>query len=172
MPPAWRQSWSWFCFCCSISLKHGPALRNRPTNSLLSTSVKMIWADKLLLWLQGTVEGGFMGRTNKLVDGCYSFWQGGLFPLLQRLGPQLLSQSGIPMVPHPTSIPSEHTSSGTGSESTGQREQQNSSRAGDRLEDSSISQPIVVPSFPLRQPVSLQGQAAAATQQAKVICNP
>lgn len=28
------------------------------------------------------VEGGFQGRTNKLVDGCYSFWQGGLFPLL------------------------------------------------------------------------------------------
>ncbi len=22
------------------------------------------------------------GRTNKLVDGCYSFWQGGMFPLL------------------------------------------------------------------------------------------
>ena len=28
-------------------------------------------------------EGGFQGRTNKLVDGCYSFWQGALFPLLQ-----------------------------------------------------------------------------------------
>ncbi|XP_067681772.1 protein farnesyltransferase subunit beta-like [Haliotis asinina] len=27
-------------------------------------------------------EGGFQGRTNKLVDGCYSFWQGGNFPLL------------------------------------------------------------------------------------------
>lgn len=27
-------------------------------------------------------EGGFQGRTNKLVDGCYSFWVGGLFPLL------------------------------------------------------------------------------------------
>ena len=24
---------------------------------------------------QGKVEGGFRGRTNKLVDGCYSFWQ-------------------------------------------------------------------------------------------------
>lgn len=22
------------------------------------------------------------GRTNKLVDGCYSFWQGGVFPLI------------------------------------------------------------------------------------------
>lgn len=30
-------------------------------------------------------EGGFQGRTNKLVDGCYSFWQGGAFPLLHEL---------------------------------------------------------------------------------------
>ena len=28
------------------------------------------------------LEGGFQGRTNKLVDGCYSFWQGGTFPLI------------------------------------------------------------------------------------------
>ncbi|GMH24465.1 hypothetical protein Nepgr_026308 [Nepenthes gracilis] len=31
------------------------------------------------------VECGFQGRTNKLVDGCYSFWQGGVFSLIQRL---------------------------------------------------------------------------------------
>eukprot|EP00301_Raphidiophrys_heterophryoidea_P019654 c4542_g1_i2.p1 GENE.c4542_g1_i2~~c4542_g1_i2.p1 ORF type:complete len:258 (-),score=56.73 c4542_g1_i2:161-934(-) len=31
---------------------------------------------------QMSLEGGFQGRTNKLVDGCYSWWQGGLFPLL------------------------------------------------------------------------------------------
>ena len=46
--------------------------------------------------LQGAMEGGFMGRTNKLVDGCYSFWQGGLFPLLQRLWPDYLAQTRIP----------------------------------------------------------------------------
>lgn len=34
---------------------------------------------------QGSVEGGFMGRTNKLVDGCYSYWVGALFPLLATL---------------------------------------------------------------------------------------
>ena len=28
------------------------------------------------------LEGGFQGRTNKLVDGCYSFWVGGVFPLM------------------------------------------------------------------------------------------
>lgn len=27
-------------------------------------------------------EGGFQGRANKLVDGCYSFWQGALFTLM------------------------------------------------------------------------------------------
>ncbi|XP_021597512.1 protein farnesyltransferase subunit beta isoform X7 [Manihot esculenta] len=31
------------------------------------------------------VECGFQGRTNKLVDGCYSFWQGGVFALLKGL---------------------------------------------------------------------------------------
>jgi len=40
---------------------------------------------QLAHWLaerQMAAEGGFQGRTNKLVDGCYSFWQGGCFPLL------------------------------------------------------------------------------------------
>lgn len=31
------------------------------------------------------LEGGFQGRTNKLVDGCYSFWQGGAFPLIHEI---------------------------------------------------------------------------------------
>ncbi|XP_064621817.1 protein farnesyltransferase subunit beta-like [Lineus longissimus] len=41
----------------------------------------------LLRWTanrQMRLEGGFQGRTNKLVDACYSFWQGGVFPLLHR----------------------------------------------------------------------------------------
>ncbi|XP_065311974.1 protein farnesyltransferase subunit beta [Dermacentor albipictus] len=44
--------------------------------------------NKLLRWLvnrQMRFEGGFQGRTNKLVDGCYSFWQGGVFPLLHKV---------------------------------------------------------------------------------------
>jgi protein farnesyltransferase subunit beta len=31
------------------------------------------------------LEGGFQGRTNKLVDGCYSFWQGAALVLIQTL---------------------------------------------------------------------------------------
>ncbi|KAA0202081.1 hypothetical protein HAZT_HAZT003358 [Hyalella azteca] len=41
--------------------------------------------NRLLRWVasrQMRLSGGFQGRTNKLVDGCYSFWQGALFPLL------------------------------------------------------------------------------------------
>jgi hypothetical protein len=30
--------------------------------------------------------GGFKGRTNKLIHGCYSWWVGGCFPLLETLG--------------------------------------------------------------------------------------
>lgn len=38
-------------------------------------------------------EGGFQGRTNKLVDSCYSFWQGAIFPLLH----EAFRQDGIDM---------------------------------------------------------------------------
>ncbi|PKY02673.1 CaaX farnesyltransferase beta subunit Ram1 [Aspergillus campestris IBT 28561] len=40
----------------------------------------------LLSWLsarQYAPEGGFSGRTNKLVDGCYSHWVGSCWPLIQ-----------------------------------------------------------------------------------------
>ena len=40
----------------------------------------------LISWLssrQYAPEGGLAGRTNKLVDGCYSHWIGGCWPLVQ-----------------------------------------------------------------------------------------
>ena len=48
-------------------------------------------AKRLLRWLVGMQGGamelgGFRGRTNKLVDGCYSWWVGGAFALLEALG--------------------------------------------------------------------------------------
>ncbi|KAK8710232.1 hypothetical protein V6N13_145567 [Hibiscus sabdariffa] len=54
---------------------------------ILINEVKRLDLSSLIDWVvfrQG-VEGGFQGRTNKLVDGCYSFWQGGIFALLKRL---------------------------------------------------------------------------------------
>ncbi|CAO1321505.1 unnamed protein product [Diamesa hyperborea] len=44
--------------------------------------------NSLLRWAvnrQMRYEGGFQGRTNKLVDGCYSFWQGCLVQVVQIL---------------------------------------------------------------------------------------
>ncbi|KOS19933.1 Protein farnesyltransferase subunit beta [Escovopsis weberi] len=41
---------------------------------------------RLLSWLssrQYAPEGGLSGRTNKLVDGCYSHWVGGCWPLIE-----------------------------------------------------------------------------------------
>ena len=46
-----------------------------------------------------------MGRTNKLVDGCYSYWHGALFPLLQQLWPLYVQQLGLPHAPQPESAP-------------------------------------------------------------------
>ncbi|ODQ65050.1 terpenoid cyclases/Protein prenyltransferase [Nadsonia fulvescens var. elongata DSM 6958] len=42
--------------------------------------------EKAVEWLslrQCQPEGGFSGRTNKLVDGCYSHWVGGCWPLIE-----------------------------------------------------------------------------------------
>ena len=53
---------------------------------VLLGQVELLNLPRLTSWLvnrQMGVHGGFQGRTNKLVDGCYSFWQGGAFPLLQ-----------------------------------------------------------------------------------------
>lgn len=53
-----------------------------------ASSANQLDFDALYRWaaqMQGVpVEGGgFRGRTNKLVDGCYSWWNGGLFQMLQ-----------------------------------------------------------------------------------------
>ncbi|XP_061072903.1 protein farnesyltransferase subunit beta-like [Conger conger] len=60
----------------------------------------MLNLKSLLRWVayrQMRFEGGFQGRCNKLVDGCYSFWQAGLLPLLHlalfREGDSTLSTS-------------------------------------------------------------------------------
>ncbi|KAI9458704.1 terpenoid cyclases/protein prenyltransferase alpha-alpha toroid [Russula earlei] len=57
---------------------------------------------RLLRWLvhmQGSeVElGGFKGRTNKLVDGCYSWWVGGAFALLEALGMSPSVPASVPV---------------------------------------------------------------------------
>merc|ERR1712071_360460 len=54
--------------------------------TLLQKSHQMQDIPNLLGWLarrQMDYEGGFSGRSNKLVDGCYSFWIGGCLALLK-----------------------------------------------------------------------------------------
>ena len=53
--------------------------------AILLNKESLVDCEALLQWAsrrQMKLEGGFQGRTNKLVDSCYSFWVGGLFPLL------------------------------------------------------------------------------------------
>ena len=52
---------------------------------LILNKLSLIDINKQIKWLthrQMTIEGGFQGRTNKLVDSCYSFWQGSVFNML------------------------------------------------------------------------------------------
>ncbi|KAI0037908.1 terpenoid cyclases/Protein prenyltransferase [Auriscalpium vulgare] len=57
-----------------------------PEGSSLNINGKRLL--RWLVYMQGSeIElGGFKGRTNKLVDGCYSWWVGGEFALLEALG--------------------------------------------------------------------------------------
>lgn len=43
--------------------------------------------DRFAVRSQCNESGGFRGRTHKLVDGCYSFWTGAIFPLMRRACP-------------------------------------------------------------------------------------
>ncbi|MCQ2817197.1 MAG: protein farnesyltransferase subunit beta [archaeon] len=52
---------------------------------VLLKRLNIIDINSFLRWLtnrQMNKEGGFNGRTNKLVDSCYSFWQGSIFNML------------------------------------------------------------------------------------------
>ncbi|KAK4665991.1 CAAX farnesyltransferase (FTase) subunit beta [Podospora pseudopauciseta] len=65
-----------FCALGCLSLLGPPSITIPETLNLPS----------LLSWLssrQYAPEGGFSGRTNKLVDGCYSHWVGACFPLIE-----------------------------------------------------------------------------------------
>jgi len=62
---------------------------------VLLNEVEKLDLPSLIGWVafrQG-VECGFQGRTNKLVDGCYSFWQGAAIALAQKLMTVVAEQS-------------------------------------------------------------------------------
>lgn len=72
--------------CRARAAKHGRAdpSSDRASQTAPSPAAAVDLA-RLEAWAaarQAPVEGGFNGRTGKLADGCYSFWQGALFPLV------------------------------------------------------------------------------------------
>jgi protein farnesyltransferase subunit beta len=55
---------------------------------MIINKAHLIDLNRFIKWAvsrQMTSEGGFQGRANKVVDACYSYWGGGLFPLIDRL---------------------------------------------------------------------------------------
>lgn len=57
------------------------------------TLTTQYWVSQRQMW----PDHGFQGRTNKLVDSCYSFWQAASFPLLDLIS---LKQTGKPLGYH------------------------------------------------------------------------
>ncbi|XP_024029506.1 protein farnesyltransferase subunit beta [Morus notabilis] len=83
---------------------------------ILINEVERLDLTRLIDWLvfrQGR-EGGFQGRTNKLVDGCYSFWQGGDFALFRKLGELIDEQLVTSDARGHCSIDSPHTAAVSG----------------------------------------------------------
>ena len=87
--PSLGEAHGGYAFCATASwILLQPFIATHYT--LTQTPVPSINTGSLLRWLalmQGShVElGGFRGRTNKLVDGCYSWWVGGCFVLVEGL---------------------------------------------------------------------------------------
>jgi len=51
-----------------------------------------------------SLEGGFNGRTNKVVDSCYTFWQGSIFDLLKKTSDKYLYDGELYIILPPTLI--------------------------------------------------------------------
>jgi protein farnesyltransferase subunit beta len=83
---------------CAISAL---CLFYKNAESKLTNKIGNQYKDRMKLctsWLvhrQMSYEGGFSGRINKLVDGCYSFWQCAALSLLQDLIRQLKAMNHI-----------------------------------------------------------------------------
>lgn len=83
-----------FCALACLSMLDAPERiipkyeknRNTPITAYTNGENRYLDVPRLISWLssrQYAPEGGFSGRTNKLVDGCYSHWVGGCWPLIE-----------------------------------------------------------------------------------------
>lgn len=89
--PAMGEAHGGYTFCSLASwVALQPVLDYLGTASGSKPSINVQNLVRWLAQMQGNeIEiGGFRGRTNKLVDGCYSWWCGGSFSLLEALGVQ------------------------------------------------------------------------------------
>jgi protein farnesyltransferase subunit beta len=77
-----------YTFCALASWVMLQPFMSDETSSWTKPSINLKTLLRWLSQMQGAeIElGGFRGRTNKLVDGCYSWWVGGSFALLEALG--------------------------------------------------------------------------------------
>ncbi|TEB26162.1 farnesyltransferase subunit beta [Coprinellus micaceus] len=83
--PSLGEAHGGYTFCALASwIMLQPYINLSPSKPSLNLKSLTRW----LVNMQGTETelGGFKGRTNKLVDGCYSWWCGGSFALLEALG--------------------------------------------------------------------------------------
>jgi protein farnesyltransferase subunit beta len=77
-----------FCALAALILLQEGCAEDHHSGLWLQRLHSLIDVPNLIGWLtqrQMGYEGGFQGRTNKLVDGCYSFWQGAAMALGSRL---------------------------------------------------------------------------------------
>ncbi|GAA5820039.1 hypothetical protein JCM10212_004985 [Sporobolomyces blumeae] len=79
-----------FCSAASWSMLQPFSDPESPCFSSRTSTPRSLDVQALLRWAASVqampIEGGgFRGRTNKLVDGCYSWWCGGLFSVISRL---------------------------------------------------------------------------------------
>lgn len=74
-----------FCALATYFLLCPPSASSRQPNAPERAQIDVDALSRWAAHMQGLpIEaGGFRGRTNKLVDGCYSWWNGGLFQFIE-----------------------------------------------------------------------------------------
>ncbi|CAI5954273.1 unnamed protein product [Closterium sp. NIES-65] len=112
---------------------HNPSISPSP---LLPSHALQDW----LVFRQGSVEGGFQGRSNKLVDACYSLWQGGLFPLLALCSSSHTRPTGdASSAQQPSKVSSVPRTEGAGGEQQGMQADNNGEERGAVGEPSGVA---------------------------------
>lgn len=87
-----------YAFCAIAGLSILNSVHEADTKSLCRWLVRR----------QMSMEGGFQGRTNKLVDGCYTFWQGACFAII----PPIRGEAATSATRKPTATPSPSSAAG------------------------------------------------------------